>query len=78
MVKDGALSHIFYFIIFFFFTIFKKILNLEGHPNCITGSKVMVILLNGWLLPIGGVALGRVCACSVHSRLVSCLYIQIL
>ena len=36
----------------------KEILN----PYCITGSKVMAILLNGWILPVGGVALGRVCA----------------
>ena len=43
-------------------TIFKEILNLEGHPNRIAGSKVTVILLNGWILPIGGASLGRVCA----------------
>ena len=30
-----------------------EILNLEGYPNCITGSKVTAILLNGWILPIG-------------------------
>ena len=29
-------------------------LNLEGHPNRITGSKVTAIFLNGWILPIGG------------------------
>ena len=34
--------------------LFKKILNPEGHPNCITGSKVTPIFLNGWNLPIGG------------------------
>ena len=33
---------------------FFFILNLEGHPNRITGSKVMVSLLNEWILPIGG------------------------
>ena len=57
MVEDGAFSH--------------KIdtkknlvenLNLEGHLNCITGSKVTAILMKGWILPIGGVASGRVCA----------------
>ena len=32
----------------------REILNLEGHLNCITGSRVTVILLNGWILPIGG------------------------
>ena len=44
--------------------IFKEILNPEGHPDRITGSKVTAILLIGWILPIGGVALGRVCVCS--------------
>ena len=34
-------------------TIFKEIPNLEGHPNCVTGSKVMAIVLNWWILPIG-------------------------
>ena len=31
---------------------------------------VTAIMLNGWILPIGGVASGRVCACSLCSRLV--------
>ena len=39
----------------------KKILNPEGHPNRIIGSKVTVNLLKGWILPIGGAASGRVC-----------------
>ena len=30
-------------------TIFKEILNLEGHLNRVTGSKVTAILLNGWI-----------------------------
>ena len=34
--------------------IFLEILYLEGHPNCITGSKVTAVLLNRWILPIGG------------------------
>ena len=34
--------------------IFLEILNPEGHLNCITGSKVTAILLNWWILPIGG------------------------
>ena len=33
---------------------FLEILNLEGHLNCITGSRVTAIFLNGWILPIGG------------------------
>ena len=31
-----------------------EILNLEGHPNCIAGSKVWAIFLNEWILPIDG------------------------
>ena len=33
---------------------FLEILNLEGHLNCITGSRITAILLNGWILPSGG------------------------
>ena len=60
MVKEGAFSHKIDYV-----TISKEILNLKGHPNRITGSKVMAILLNGWILPIGGVSSGRVCACQI-------------
>ena len=49
MVEDGAFSHKKNYI-----TIFLKILNSEGHPNHMTGSKVTAYLLNGWILPIGG------------------------
>ena len=38
------------------------ILNLKGYQNFIIGSKVTAILLSGWILPIGGVALARVSA----------------
>ena len=34
------------------------------------GSKVTAILMNGWILPICGVVLGRVCISSLRSRLV--------
>ena len=37
----------------------------------LSGSKVTAILLKGWILPIGGIASGRVCACSLRSRLVN-------
>ena len=37
----------------------KNCLNPEGHQNPISGSKVTVILLQGWILPIGGVAIGK-------------------
>ena len=36
-----------------------EILNLEGHPNRCIGSKVTKFILRGWVLPTGGVALGR-------------------
>ena len=48
MVEDGAFSHAIGYV-----TIFKEILNFEGHPNRITGSKVTAILLNGWNLIMG-------------------------
>ena len=49
MVED-AFSHIIDYECYNF----NEILNLKGHPNCITGSKVTTILLNGWILPLGG------------------------
>jgi hypothetical protein len=49
----------------------KNFLNPKGHQNPISASKAMAILLKGWILSIGGVVSGRVCACSLHSRLVS-------
>ena len=36
----------------------QNYLNPKGHQNRIGGSKVTAILLKGWILPIGGVALG--------------------
>ena len=32
----------------------KNFINPEEHQNPISGSKVMAILLKGWILPIGG------------------------
>ena len=49
----------------------KDFLNPEGHQNPINGSKVTAILLKRWIWPIGGVASGRICACSLHTSLVS-------
>ena len=46
---DGAFSHTIDYA-----TIFLEILNHKGHPNGITGLRVTVILLNSWILPIGG------------------------
>ena len=36
MVEDGAFFHKIDHV-----TILKEILNLKGHPNCITGSKAV-------------------------------------
>ena len=49
MVGDGAFSHKIQYV-----AIFSETPNLEGHRNCIAGSRVTAILLNGWILPIGG------------------------
>ena len=51
IVEDGAFSHKIDYV-----TIFQEILNLKGHSNRITGSKVTAILLNGWILPIDKVS----------------------
>ena len=48
MVENCAFSHKIDNITSFF-----EILNPEGHQNCITGSRVTAILLNGWIFPIG-------------------------
>ena len=32
---------------------------MKGHTNRFIGSTVMAIFLNGWILPVGGVASGR-------------------
>ena len=50
MVEDGAFSHKIDKKYFFF----VEILNLEGHPNGITGSGLIAILLNGWSFSGGG------------------------
>ena len=55
MVEDGAFSHKIDYV-----TIFQEILNLERHPNHITGSKVTATLLNWWILSFSEVASGRV------------------
>ena len=65
MVEDAAFNKKKYVTFFF-----REILNLERNPSRISGSKVTAILLNGWILPVGGVASGRVCACSLRSKLV--------
>ena len=54
--------------------VIKNFLNPEGHQNPSSGSKFTALLLKGLIWPIGGVASGRVCACSLHSRLVYLLF----
>ena len=49
MVEDGAFSNKIDKV-----TILWEILNCKGQPNCITGSRVTAVLLNGWILPFGG------------------------
>ena len=49
MVEDGAFNHKIDYV-----TIVLEILNLEGHLNRITRSRIMAILLNVWIFPIGG------------------------
>jgi hypothetical protein len=39
--------------------VIKSFLNLEGHQNPISGSKVTVISQKGWILPIGGASSGE-------------------
>ena len=52
------------------FKYFFEIFNLEGHLNRFIGTKVTAIFVNGGILPSGEVASGRVCDCSLCSRLV--------
>ena len=52
----------------------KNFLNPKGHQNPTSGSKVMAILLKGWIWPIGRVALGSVYACNQRSRLVQYVF----
>ena len=49
MVEDGAFSHKIDYI-----TFCKEILNIKEHQNCVTGSRFTLVLLNGWIWPIGG------------------------
>ena len=52
MVEGGAFSHKIDYV-----KIFEEILNLKGHQNRTTGSRVTAILLHMLVLPVGGVAL---------------------
>ena len=51
-VKDSSLSYKIDYV-----KVMKSFLNPKGHQNGISGSKITVILPEGLILPIGGVAL---------------------
>ena len=53
----------------------KYFLIPQGHQNPSSGSKNTAILLKGWILPIGGVLSGRVCACRLVFNLVRHFYL---
>jgi hypothetical protein len=65
LIADGAFNHKIDYV-----TIFKETLNPKRRLNHITVSKVAAIFVNGSILPIGGASSGRVCSCSLRSRLV--------
>ena len=48
--------------------ILSEILNFEGHLNRCIGSIVTAILLNGWIFPTGGVALGTMMSETIFCR----------
>ena len=65
VVKDGAFSPKI------------DILNLKGHLNRSIGSKVTAILVNWEILPSGGVASGKVYACSLRSAQQACFFAKL-
>ena len=56
MARDGDLSHKIDYV-----NNCLDIVKLKGHQNHNIDSKATAILLNLWIICIGGVALGRVC-----------------
>ena len=50
---------------------YQDILSPKKYKNCSTDSKVTAIFLNLWILPVGGVALGRVCTQPVEQACLS-------
>ena len=55
----------------------QGIRNLKGYRNCTTGPVVTDNLLNMWILPIGEVAYGRVCVCSLLAACIAGLFYNI-
>ena len=64
-VKDSTSSYKMNYVIEI-----KNFQNSEGHQNIVSCVKVTAILLKGWILSIDEVALGRICACNLRSRLI--------
>ena len=54
MVRDRASSYKIDYVI-----VIKSFLNLKGHQNPISGSKVTAILLKGWIWPVGEASAGE-------------------
>ena len=65
MVGNGAFSHK-----IDYFRKFMEIINLDGHPNRITGSKVTTILLNGWTYIGKGPRMQAYFVCTFYYRIV--------
>ena len=66
-VRDSTSSYKIDYVI-----VIKNFLNPKGHQNPISGSKVTVILMKGWILPIGVASSGRVCACRLVFTAMDC------
>ena len=54
-------------------TFLSEILNLEGCLSQCKGSKVTAVLMNGWILPTGRVALEMVCPAACAAGLFLCV-----
>ena len=52
--------------------VIQNYLNPAGHQNPISGSKVTAILLNRWILPIGGASAGE--GLRLHPAQQACLF----
>ena len=67
--QPNGCSYLFHIYKIDYVIVMKNFLNPKEHPNRNIGSKVMAILLHGWILPIGLAASGRDCVCSLATGL---------
>ena len=51
-----------------YFAQVKDLHNPKVHYNCSTGSKVTVVLMNWWIMPVCAVASGGICAAGLFFR----------